>query len=172
MGRCLFKTLFCPKELINLTTTNMTLGHQNTTKNAVKKHNKNMHYTCFPFLLLENVFFLYKTFDQTTTRNGFSSQNQIKTRSDIGCHFYLLEPFLRSFDLEVDISTLKMKLNHQNNIEMDYRVGYVKLVTFFTRKKVLHLFLAILLCWSLDFIIYFLKFKMTFNHQKIIFPKF
>ena len=97
------------------------------------------------------MFFGYKTFDQTTTKNGFSSQNQIKTRNDIGCHFYLLEPFLRSVDLEVDISTLKMKLNHQNNIEMDYRVGYVKLVTFFTRKKVLHLFLAILLCYNFFF---------------------
>ena len=67
----------------------MTLSRQNTTKNAVKKHMKNMYYTCFLFLFVKNVF-LYETLDQTITRNGFPSQNQIKTRYYIGCYFYLL----------------------------------------------------------------------------------
>ena len=49
--------------------------------------------------------FSYETLDQTPTRNGFPSQNQIRTRYHIGCYFYLLEPFLCSIDLEIDIST-------------------------------------------------------------------
>ena len=56
--------------------------------------------------------FEYETLDQTPTRNGFSRQNQIQIRYYIGCYFYLLEAFLHSFDLEMNISTLKMKLNH------------------------------------------------------------
>ena len=67
--------------------------------------------------------FEFETLDQTLTRTRFSSQNQNKTKYYIGCHLYLLEPFLRSFDLEINISTLKIKLNHYNNIEMDYSVG-------------------------------------------------
>ena len=65
------------------------------------------------------------------TRNEFSSQNQIETRLAyyIGCYFDLLEPCLRSFELEIDISTLKIKLNHWNN----------------TRNE-----LSSILCWSLD----------------------
>ena len=51
-----------------------------------------------------------KTLDQTPDRNGFFGQDQIKTRHYVGCYF--LEQFLRSFDLEMDILTLKMKLNY------------------------------------------------------------
>ena len=54
----------------------------------------------------------YETLDQTPTRNGFFSQNQFEKRYYIGCYLYFVEPFLRLFDLEIDISTLKMKLNH------------------------------------------------------------
>ena len=54
-------------------------------------------------VLFVEMCFGYETLDQTNTRNGLSCQNQIKTRYYIGCYFYLLEPFLRSFDLEIDI---------------------------------------------------------------------
>ena len=52
----------------------------------------------------------YETLDQTPTRNGLYSQNELKSRYYTG--LYLLKPLLRSFDPEIDILTLKMKLNH------------------------------------------------------------
>ena len=72
-----------------------------------------MFYTCFFFYLW--TMFWNRTLDQTTTRNWFSSQNQIRTSYYIVCYSYLLESYFRSFDYEIDISTLKTKLNHQNN---------------------------------------------------------
>ena len=70
-----------------------------------------MCYTCFYFYLWKMIFFLDETLDQTTTRNGFSGQNQIRRRYYIVWYLYFfLDSYFRSFDL--DISTLKMKLNH------------------------------------------------------------
>ena len=52
---------------------------------------KNMCYICFHLYLW--IFFRNATLDQATTGNGFSSQNQIKTRYYIG-YFYFLEPYV------------------------------------------------------------------------------
>ena len=49
------------------------------------------------------MFFLDENLDQTTTINGFSSQNQIKRAITLVVILLVLE---------IDISTLKMKFNH------------------------------------------------------------
>ena len=58
------------------------------------------------------------------------------------CYFNLLESCFRSFDIEIDILTLKVKLNHQINTRNGSfcglgKVGYL----FLDEKFVLHLIL-------------------------------
>ena len=65
-----------------------------------------MDYTCFPFSLCK--IFWNETLDLTITRKGFSSRKKFDTL----CYFNLLDLKYRSFDLEINILTLKMKLNH------------------------------------------------------------
>ena len=69
----------------------------------------------FLYFFVDYGFGKNEIFDHITNRKRFSSQNQIKTRYYIVCYFYLVKPYFRLFDLEIDISTLKMKLNYSNN---------------------------------------------------------
>ena len=77
----------------------------------LKKFIKDVDYTCFYFYLTKMFLGIRLWIKLLSERKRFSSQNKIETSYYIG-YFILLESSFRSFDLEIDISTLKMKLNY------------------------------------------------------------
>ena len=100
---------------------------------------------------------------------AISMSTVVKITLKNGSYFYLLESYFCSFDLEIDVLTLKLTWNHENNTRngfssQKYTKRVITLVPRYISYKY-HIWPWKSYFHLIDLDIYALTLKMTFNHQ-------